>query len=338
MSTSSLHHSRLATIALAAVVGSIVVGCSSAPGGTGVGVTVAPTGSATAAASGAASEAATPSQDAASVSLVANVDVGGRTIFVSCLGTAPAGVPTVVLEAGLGGPAQVWNPVFRDIAAKTRVCAYDRAGLGASGPLPSGPSTTASQVADLHAALAGAKVAGPYVLAGHSSGAWNEILYTSTYPDDVVGLVFVDPRGPAVSADWLAALPPAASSEPASVAANRDELTTFGTDPSLNPEGMDLAKSEAEATKPLKAAGRLFADRPVVVLGAAHTKDSWADLPTDLRRCSTRSGWTRRRSSPRSRRRARSRSSRTASHEVMDEAPEAVVDAVIDVLGQVGAH
>jgi pimeloyl-ACP methyl ester carboxylesterase len=55
------------------------------------------------------------------------------------------------------------------------------------------PTTAQDGVADLHAALTAAKVAGPYVLVGHSWGGMIAATYARTYPDDVSGLVLIDP-------------------------------------------------------------------------------------------------------------------------------------------------
>ena len=54
------------------------------------------------------------------------------------------------------------------------------------------PTTAGDAVADLHALLSAAAVAGPYVLVGHSYGGLVVRLYASTYPQDVAGLVLVD--------------------------------------------------------------------------------------------------------------------------------------------------
>jgi pimeloyl-ACP methyl ester carboxylesterase len=57
----------------------------------------------------------------------------GRTINLVCLGQ---GSPTVVLTAGMGGWSVVWNWIQRPLSQKTRVCAWDPAGLGFSSPSP----------------------------------------------------------------------------------------------------------------------------------------------------------------------------------------------------------
>lgn len=101
------------------------------------------------------------------------------------------GSPTVLLEAGLGDGASSWWPVQDTLARTVRVCAYDRAGHGRSphGPLP---RDTKSEVADLELLLRAAEVPGPYVLVGHSMGAYNVRLFASRHPETVVGLVLVD--------------------------------------------------------------------------------------------------------------------------------------------------
>ena len=92
------------------------------------------------------------------------LDVGGRSIHMSCTG---AGAPAVVFESSLGGSSVDWYAVQPKVAAFTTACAYDRAGAGWSdeAPLPRDPLSTA---ADLHAALEKAGIAAPYVVVGHS--------------------------------------------------------------------------------------------------------------------------------------------------------------------------
>jgi pimeloyl-ACP methyl ester carboxylesterase len=132
------------------------------------------------------------------------VDIGGRALFISCTGT---GSPTVVLEAGSGNAADTWVSVQPEVARFTRVCSYDRAGLGQSDPAPSGVRTVQDSVDDLHALLAAADISGPIVLAGHSLGGLIVRLYASQYPDDVAGVVLVDGMPPDLPASGLALLP-----------------------------------------------------------------------------------------------------------------------------------
>src|SRR5262249_40379774 len=55
------------------------------------------------------------------------VDVDGQRLHVLCAG---AGEPGVVFESGIAASSLSWTRVFREVAAFTRACAYDRAGLG----------------------------------------------------------------------------------------------------------------------------------------------------------------------------------------------------------------
>ena len=118
------------------------------------------------------------------------VDVGGYRLHVHCVGE---GSPTVVLDAGLGGFSLDWSLVQPELAATTRVCAYDRAGYGWSDPSPH--ARTPSQIADeLHTLLVNAGIQGPYVLVGHSAAGKDVRLFANRYPQVVVGMVLIDAR------------------------------------------------------------------------------------------------------------------------------------------------
>ena len=79
------------------------------------------------------------------------------------------------------------------IAEFTRVCIYDRAGIGQSEPAPAGERRTPrTQVRELHELLRAAGVAPPYVVVGHSWGGFLARLFAHDYPNDTVGIVLVD--------------------------------------------------------------------------------------------------------------------------------------------------
>src|SRR5215216_611214 len=63
------------------------------------------------------------------------VDVGGYSLHINCVGQ---GSPTVLLDAGSGEFLAQWVRVQQDVSDTTRMCAYDRAGMGWSemGPEP----------------------------------------------------------------------------------------------------------------------------------------------------------------------------------------------------------
>jgi pimeloyl-ACP methyl ester carboxylesterase len=117
------------------------------------------------------------------------VDLGGFRLHLNCIGQ---GTPTVVMDAGGGAPSITWGLVPQKIAEFTRVCTYDRAGLGWSDPNLRTPRTSQQSVDELHTLLTKAGIKPPYILVGHSLGGANMRLYASQYPEDVVGLVLVD--------------------------------------------------------------------------------------------------------------------------------------------------
>jgi pimeloyl-ACP methyl ester carboxylesterase len=135
------------------------------------------------------------------------VDAGGHQLHIVCAGQ---GTPVVVLEAAAGAMSSAWGWVQPEIAARTRVCAYDRSGLGWSEAGDAGydPSRVPEQ---LHTLLQNAGEPGPVLLVGHELGAVFARMYARRYPETVAALVLVDeaaseaPPPPLVSAwPWLA--------------------------------------------------------------------------------------------------------------------------------------
>jgi pimeloyl-ACP methyl ester carboxylesterase len=118
------------------------------------------------------------------------VDVGGHRLHLHCVGQ---GGPTVVLDAGLGAFSLDWGAVQPEIATTTRVCAYDRAGLGWSepGPRPRSPQQFADE---LYTLLTNAGVDGPYLLVAHSLSGKTARLFASQHPNQVAGVVLIDAR------------------------------------------------------------------------------------------------------------------------------------------------
>jgi pimeloyl-ACP methyl ester carboxylesterase len=72
------------------------------------------------------------------------------------------------------------------------VCSYDRAGTGFSDPSPH-PSSSEYVLQDLHELLRQAGIPMPIVLVGHSDGGLYSSMYASRWPDDVAGMVLIDP-------------------------------------------------------------------------------------------------------------------------------------------------
>jgi len=116
----------------------------------------------------------------------------GRTIHLVCTG---AGAPVVVLTAGGTGWSIVWSRVQQAVARKTRVCSWDPAGLGLSSASPK-PQSSDNMTSDLQAALKARGIDGPYVVVGHSLGAYVSLILADREPSKVAGMVLVDPSIP----------------------------------------------------------------------------------------------------------------------------------------------
>jgi pimeloyl-ACP methyl ester carboxylesterase len=116
------------------------------------------------------------------------VDVEGYSLHINCVGQ---GSPTVVLDSGLGLFSAPWVRVQRQVSSATRVCAYDRAGMGWSEMGPD-PRDAKQITSELHTLLSKASIEAPYVLVGHSLGGISMQTYAHHYPDEVAGVVLVD--------------------------------------------------------------------------------------------------------------------------------------------------
>src|SRR5262245_22200923 len=116
----------------------------------------------------------------------------GRQVEFARLGT---GGPAAVLEAGGGMRMTTWKKVFSEVAAFTTAVAYNRAGFGNSSPVEA-PRNGPGIVRELRAFLRELGLRPPYVLVGHSLGGLYMQLFARLHPDEVAGLVLVDPTPP----------------------------------------------------------------------------------------------------------------------------------------------
>ena len=117
------------------------------------------------------------------------VDIGGHRLHIWCSGS---GTPPVILETGLGGSSADWGFVQPEVAGFTKVCSYDRAGMGYSDPGPSPRTTRRIGQYELAQLLDRTGVAGRVVLVGASIGGLAVRLFASEHPERVAGLVLVD--------------------------------------------------------------------------------------------------------------------------------------------------
>lgn len=135
------------------------------------------------------------------------VEVDGYQVRVQSagLGTRKEGSPVVILEGGLSNSLEVWNRIFSQVAIVAPVLAYDRAGMGRS-EWDNKTPTPQHVTARLRRLLSKMEVEPPYVLVGYSLGGTFARYFAGYYPDDLAGIVYVDP-GPIITqslADELA--------------------------------------------------------------------------------------------------------------------------------------
>ncbi len=258
------------------------------------------------------------------------VDVGGHKLQISCLGE---GSPTVIIESGFGGPAVgdfYWANIVLRVAAnnKNRICAYDRAGLGSSDPIPTESRTSQDVVNDLHALLTNANITPPYILVGHSLGGFHVRLYTDQYPDEVAGMVLIDSSHPNQFAEFLATLPPETPNEAESLKELRDNLNNLDT--TDNPEKFNIEASIAQLQN-LRSLG----DLPLIVLTQRPTchfesallkdisdqlRDIWQNLQVDLSSLSSNSTHI---------------IATRACHDIQVDEPQLVIDAILKIVSEV---
>jgi pimeloyl-ACP methyl ester carboxylesterase len=118
--------------------------------------------------------------------------VDGRQMHLYCSGE---GSPTVVIEAGVGRDWLDWQGVQPGLSRLTRVCTYDRSGLGWSEPR-SGSRNAETIASQLHLLLDAAGIARPLVVAGHSGGGLYVREFAREYPDEVAAVVLIDATSP----------------------------------------------------------------------------------------------------------------------------------------------
>jgi pimeloyl-ACP methyl ester carboxylesterase len=116
------------------------------------------------------------------------IDVGGRKMEIVRGGQ---GDPTVVIELGSPGP-RLWAKILPEVYKISSTVSYYHLGTGRSDPAPKDRSPQ-QIVAELRALLKQAGIKPPYILVGHSMGGLYSRMFTITYPDEVAGIVLVDP-------------------------------------------------------------------------------------------------------------------------------------------------
>jgi pimeloyl-ACP methyl ester carboxylesterase len=175
------------------------------------------------------------------------IDVGGYQLAYKCFGQ---GTPTVIIEAGAGdAPASVnpsWEFVTKEIQKITRICVYDRAGIGDSGKAPT-PRTSKDIAQDLHVLLHKIPLPGPYIFVAHSIGGYHVRVFAQRYPEDVAGIILVDSSHPDQFKQFAKIYPTVAPAEAPEIAENRAFFSSAELAPTNNPEKLDFIVSAEQA-------------------------------------------------------------------------------------------
>ena len=196
------------------------------------------------------------------------------------------GAPAVVIDAGLADQLDKLAPLQSSLARVTLVITYNRAGYGQSEPGPL-PRDGAREAEELKRLLDKALVPAPYVLVGHSLGALNMMVFASRYPEDVVGMVLLDP--PPLSF--------ALGTEYGELGAMAEQMTAewqaIADSSAGSPDVQDAARSAffrmiASEHREMKATARLvegiatFGDLPLIVVGAGKPNPAFGAIAEEF--------------------------------------------------------
>lgn len=245
---------------------------------------------------------------------------GGQSLYIHCRGS---GSPTVIFDSGAGTTSSEWDSIGAAVSRHTRVCAYDRAGLGRSEHPVSAP-TAQRRATDLRSLLDAADIRAPVILAGHSAGGMIALAFAAQYPRDVVGLVLIDAAPVRALGKLQKTLDPQQWSAFANLIAERREGWTaeafLQSEKWLQQQKFDLRLPMVVLSRgiPLQAP-------PVSVwpaeLGSPWNaiEEAWQDGQRELVRLS---------------RHAQHRIASESGHNIQRAQPRLVVEAVMDVLGR----
>lgn len=185
-----------------------------------------------------------------------HVAVDGRRIRMLVAGSGNA---TVVFENGYAAPLETWGRVQPEVSTFARTVSYDRAGFGLSQLGPS-PRDGRRIAAELHGALQRANVPPPYILVGHSLGGLYVRVFAGMYPDEVAGMVLVDPMHEVEALEGSSTLPEL-SSLPVTAAQARASATPSGIPVSLisamGPSEVPFTTKARRASRPKRRAERM---------------------------------------------------------------------------------
>lgn len=269
------------------------------------------------------------------------VDVGGHRLHINCIGT---GSPTVIIEAGLGDWSTSWGGTVQpEVSKTTRVCTYDRAGMGWSDPGPL-PRDAAHFAQELHTLLQNANIPGPYIMVGHSLGGTAVRVFVHDYASEVAGVVLIESMNPKQStqspevlsqsesrsrpfsfqaalarfgvARLLVKVPAIAPSMPAGQEAYYPLYIRSQSFQTKDNEGQGMPASLAQA-----AAVKTFGDLPLIVLtGKQNNIPGWLEWQTELLQLSSNSQHL---------------FAENSGHNIQVDEPQAAIEAILQMIQQV---
>ena len=263
------------------------------------------------------------------------VDIGGHRLHLWCTGD---GAPAVILDTGLGGSTPGWGFVQPEVARFTRVCSYDRAGMGYSDPGPS-PRTARRIASELAELLARSGIGGPVVLVGASIAGFNVRVFASDHPERAAGLVLVDAshEDDAHDAPWMARFVPLLSTigvlrllgvsfgQP--VESLPPAVRQFARATSFRAAGYQAAADEIihirESVSEVRSSRRTLTIPVVVVTGGRGADEKWRQLQRDQASLSARGCLM---------------IAQRSGHVVQIDQPEVVVDAIRAVVETARGH
>jgi len=244
----------------------------------------------------------------------------------------------VILDNGLGGSSAGWGFVQPDVARFTRVCSYDRAGMGYSDPGPS-PRTARRIASELAKLLDRGGIAGPVVLVGASIAGFYVRVFASDRPERAAGLVLVDASHEAEAHEVprMAQFVPLLSkigvlrlfgvSFGQRVESLPPSVRRYAQATSFRAAGYQAAADEIihirESVSEVRSSRRKLTIPVVVVTGARGAGENWRQLQQDLTSLSERGCLM---------------VARQSGHVVPVDQPEIVVDAIRAVVETTRGH
>ncbi|TDQ11747.1 alpha/beta fold hydrolase [Pedobacter metabolipauper] len=121
-----------------------------------------------------------------------NVNGSNYHVLVKGFENRRENAPVIIFENGMGVDLGNWKKITDQVSSFAPVLAYDRAGVGKTDKIFKMP-TTKFVAENLHDLLKVLKIAPPYILVGHSLGGVYIRSFAGLYPNEVSGLVFIDP-------------------------------------------------------------------------------------------------------------------------------------------------